>query len=44
MNNIFSPTMSSARQAVVRGPSLTSLEKRPDLQPSHQALLLMGMS
>ncbi len=28
----------------MRGPSLTGLGKRLDLQPSHQALLLMGMS
>lgn len=37
-------TMSSARQTVVRGPSFTGLGKRPVLQPSHQALLLMGTS
>jgi hypothetical protein len=35
--------MSSAFQAVVRGASLTGLGKRPDLQPSHHALLLMGI-
>lgn len=37
-------TISSARQTVVRGPSFTGLGKRPVLQPSHQALLLMGTS
>ena len=36
--------ISSARQTVVRGPSFTGLGKRPVLQPSHQALLLMGTS
>ena len=34
--------MSSALHAVVRGPSLTGLGKRPFLHPSHHALLLMG--
>jgi len=34
--------MSSAFHAVVRGPSLTGLGKRPVLHPSHHALLLMG--
>jgi hypothetical protein len=35
--------MSSAFHAVVRGASFTGLGKRPFLQPSHHALLLMGM-
>ena len=35
--------ISWAFQTVVRGPSLTGLGKRPVRQPSHHALLLMGM-
>ena len=36
--------MSELFHAVVRGPSLTGLGKRPVLHPCHHALLLMGMS
>ncbi len=35
--------MSSTRQAVIRGLSLTGLGKRPDLTPSHQVDLLTGI-
>lgn len=35
--------MSSTRQAVVRGPSLTGWGKRPDLTPAHQVDLLTGI-
>ena len=35
--------MSSARQAVVRGPSFTGAGKRPVRTPSHQVDLLTGM-
>ena len=35
--------MSSTRQAVMRGPSLTGLGKRPSLTPAHQVDLLTGI-
>jgi hypothetical protein len=35
--------MSSARQAVIRGPSFTGLGKRPVFTPSHQVDLLTGI-
>ena len=34
--------MSSARHAVIRGPSLTLFGNRPDLTPAHQVDLLTG--
>jgi hypothetical protein len=36
--------ISSTRQAVILGPSLTGLGKRPDLIPAHQVDLLTGMT
>jgi hypothetical protein len=35
--------ISSTRQAVIRGPSLTGLGNRPDLTPAHQVDLQTGM-
>jgi hypothetical protein len=35
--------ISSTRQAVMRGLSLTDLGKRPDFTPAHQVDLLTGM-
>jgi hypothetical protein len=42
--SLISWRMSSARQAVHRGESLTGLGKRPDLTPSHQLVLPMGIT
>jgi hypothetical protein len=36
--------IAAAGQAVVRGPSLTGVGKRPDLTPDHQLLFETGMS
>jgi len=36
--------MSSTRQAVVLGPSLTGLGKRPDFTPAHHVDLPTGMT
>jgi hypothetical protein len=35
--------MSSARHAVMRGPSFTGFGKRPDLMPAHHVDLLTGI-
>lgn len=35
--------ISSTRQAVIRGPSLIGLGKRPDFTPAHQVLFDTGM-
>lgn len=36
--------ISSTRQAVIRGPSLTGRGYRPDLTPAHQVLLETGIN
>jgi hypothetical protein len=39
----YNALMSSARQAVMRGPSLVGFGKRPSLIPAHQVDLLTGI-